>query len=68
MQPPLKLSNISLVQWKQLNVITLGESKIHNINQISTLTTINLTFCIGGCKNTKPALEILKILIILTKR
>ncbi len=53
------------MQWKPLNVITLGQNESDNINQLITLT--EQAFRLVDCKNAKWASDNFNLLITLTE-
>jgi len=54
-----------LLQWKPLNVITLGQRESDNINRLITLT--KQAFRLVDCKNAKWASDNFNLLITFTK-
>jgi hypothetical protein len=54
-----------LLQWKPLNVITLGQRESDNINRLITLT--EQAFRLVDCKNAKRASDNFNLLITLTE-
>ncbi len=59
------LTDVILIQWKPLNVITLGQRESDNINRLITLT--EQAFRLVDFKNAKWALDNFNLLITLTK-
>jgi hypothetical protein len=61
----IPVPNNSLIEWKPLNVITLGQRESDNINRLKTLT--KQAFRLVDCKNAKWALDNFNLLITLTE-